>query len=451
MSAEAPEEPEPLSEFNFDGLPGPTHNHAGLSPGNLASMEHAGGASDPRGAALQSLEKMRFVQSLGIGQALLPPQERPLLPALRRLGLTGSDAQVVAAAARGEGELLQLCSSSSGMWTANAATVAPSPDTTDGRLHLTVANLSSMFHRSLEAEGTFRALRAIFNDDARFAVHPPLPAGEAFADEGAANHTRLATREARLHLFGWGRSHFHPSAQRPSKFPARQSREASEAVARLNHLSPERTLLWQQCPDGIDDGAFHTDVLAVGNRDFLWLHERAFRDPRALLAAIQSRLGAQFSFRLVTEAELPARLAVRCYPFNSQLLSVPEGGMVLVAPHESEQNSVVREHLEKLVGEPGPVRRVHYRDVTGSMRNGGGPACLRLRVPLTAREKARIIARVFLDDDLYERLVAWVRRHYRDRLALRDLADPLLVNETRAALDELSQLLRVGSIYSFQQ
>ena len=56
-----------------------------------------------------------------------------------------------------------------------------------------------------------------------------------------------------------------------------------------------------------------------------------------------------------------------------------------------------------------------------------------------------------LDAALHERLEGWARRHYRDRLAPADLADPQLLNESRAALDELTGILGLGSIYDFQR
>ena len=43
----------PLTEINFDGLVGPSHNYAGLSIGNLASTRNAGQLSQPRRAALE--------------------------------------------------------------------------------------------------------------------------------------------------------------------------------------------------------------------------------------------------------------------------------------------------------------------------------------------------------------------------------------------------------------
>jgi succinylarginine dihydrolase len=438
-----------LREYNFDGLPGPAHNHAGLSPGNLASMRHGGLVANPRAAALEGLDKMRLLASLGIGQAVLPPHERPLVSALRRLGFSGSDAEVVSAAQQKSPEVLRLCSSSSAMWTANAATLAPSSDTLDGRAHFTVANLSQMFHRSLEAATTERVLAAIFADVRRFAVHAALPSGAVFSDEGAANHTRLSASAGTVHLFGWGRRTFG-SAEAPRVHPARQTLEASMAVARLNRLRPEQGLYWQQAPHGIDAGSFHSDVLAVGNLGFLLLHEHAFVDPTALLAELTRRLGDDFRYHLVTDAELPVASAVSAYPFNSQLVTLPSGGMALIAPADSEQEPATRRMLERLVAQDNPVEKVHFVEVNGSMKNGGGPACLRLRVPLTADERAAIGARVFFDDALYGALKVWIERHYRDRLAPADLADPALLVETRQALDELTRLLGIGSVYEFQ-
>lgn len=320
-----------MREYNFDGLVGPTHHYAGLSQGNLASLRHGGEMGDPRSAALQGLEKARFLALLGVGQALLPPPLRPDLRALRRLGFSGASRDVLPRALRVAPELLALTASSSSMWAANAATVAPSSDTADGRVHFTPANLSSMFHRSLEAETTTATLRAIFADAERFVVHDPLPAGALFADEGAANHTRLETAQGVLHVFGWGRG--ADSNAGPRAFPARQTREASVACARLHGLREDQLLFLQQAPEGIDAGAFHSDVLCVGNQQLLLMHELAFAGAPA--AELRARLGAQFELTVASNQELPVADAVRAYPFNSQLVSLPEGGMALIAPEES--------------------------------------------------------------------------------------------------------------------
>jgi succinylarginine dihydrolase len=440
--------PLPHREYAFNGLVGPTHDHSGLSLGNLASLSHVGAVANPRAAALEGLAKLRLVGGLGVPQGVLPPHERPHLSTLRRLGFGGTDAEVLAKAHGVNPALLRSVSSASSMWAANVATVAPSSDTRDGRLHLTPANLVSMFHRSLEAETSERILRRIFSDPTVFELHPALPPHPDFGDEGAANHTRLATSRGNAHLFGWGRS--SDAGRLPARFPARQTRAASAAVARLNALDPARSLLWQQHPDGIDSGSFHSDVLAVGSGSLLLVHELAFLDPRALELALRAILGEELRVIHVAESELSVADAVAAYPFNSELVTAADGTLCLVAPRESERMPAARRFLERLLSER-HVARVLYADVNGSMKNGGGPACLRLRVPLTEAERGAIGARVFFDDELDRELVAWVERHYRDRLSLGDLADPGFLDETRRALDELSSLLRLGSIYEFQR
>jgi succinylarginine dihydrolase len=439
----------PARELNFDGLVGPTHHHAGLSPGNLASLEHAGLAGNPRAAALEGIAKMRLVARLGVGQAVLPPQPRPDCTALRRLGFAGDDATILAQARKVAPDLLSHVSSASSMWAANAATVAPSSDARDGRVHLVPANLVTMFHRSLEAETTARVFRTIFADERRFAVHAPLPVSETLADEGAANHSRLETSRGRVHLFAWGRS---PSAAaHPSRHPARQTRKASEAVARLLDLPDDGALFWQQDPVGIDAGAFHTDVVAVANDGFLMLHERAFLDTEALLRGLWERLGDELSVCLASEKELSLAEAVGRYPFNSEIVTLPGGGAAIIAPRESEASPSARAFLERVVSEPNPVREIHYVDVNNSMNNGGGPACLRLRVRLEPEEEGALGARVLFDDQLDQALVACVTQRYRDRITVDDLADPAFVEECRVALDEITEILGLGSVYDFQR
>lgn len=438
-------------EYNFDGLVGLTHNYGGLSAGNIASTSHGGMRSNPREAALQGLEKMKFVAGLGVGQAVLPPQPRPSLRALRMLGFSGTDEEVIVRAAKENDQLLRLCSSAAAMWTANAATCAPSEDTADGRMHLTPANLQQMFHRAIEAETTHSVMRAIFADERRFAVHAPLPGGGQFADEGAANHTRLqvAGRPA-VHVFAWGRA-VYSEAPAPKRFPARQTLEASQALARLHGIAPEQALFPHQDPDGIDAGAFHTDVMAVGNDGFMMLHEKAFVDHPALLATLREKLGETFRAVVATEAELPAKTAVAAYPFNSQVLTLPDGKMAIIAPTESRDQAPARMFLERVVAEENPVAQVHYLDLRQSMNNGGGPACLRQRIRLTDEERAAVKADVFYSEALHQALAAWIKKHYRDQLLPTDLQDPAMARESMTALDALTQLLKLGSVYDFQQ
>ncbi len=440
----------PLREVQFDGLVGPTHNYGGLSPGNVASQIHGGQVSNPRAAAKQGLAKMRFVRDLGVTQALLPPQDRPSIATLRTLGFTGSDEEVVAAAGAGDGFHLRICSSASAMWTANAATVAPSCDAGDGRVHLVPANLQQMFHRAIEPPTTTRILRAIFRDERRFAVHEPLPGGGQFADEGAANHTRLETSRGAVHVFAWGRCAWGAFAG-PRRYPARQTREASAALARIHRLDPARTVFPQQSPDGIDSGAFHTDVMAVGTGRYLLMHELAFVDDARFVEELRALLGDELVVFRASKGELPPEDAVAAYPFNSQLLALDDGTMAIVAPEDARENAHARRYLERVVSEGGPLWRLHYIDVRQSMQNGGGPACLRLRVPLTEEEIRALGGRVLVDDALHAELGAWVDKHYRDRLVPADLADPKLAREVMTGLDELTRLLGLGAVYDFQR
>ena len=238
-------------EANLDGLVGPTHNYAGLSEGNLASERHAEGVSRPRAAALQGLRKARLLMELGLPQGLLPPLQRPDLAGLRALGFSGSDSAVVEAAWRSSPALLARYMSASSMWTANAATVIPSSDSLDGRLHLVVANLVAKPHRAIEADQTFEALSRLFADRERFAVHRALPHHATLGDEGAANHTRLAGEHGApgLHLFVYGTDeHGGPT---PRRFAARQTRLASESVARMSVPTALVSVKVQSAPDRV--------------------------------------------------------------------------------------------------------------------------------------------------------------------------------------------------------
>ena len=433
-------------EINFDGIPGPTHNYSGLAAGNLASERNASALSNPREAALQGLSKMRALAARGLPQAVLPPHERPAMHALRALGFAGRDADVLARAARETPALLAACSSAAAMWVANAATVSPSPDTADGRVHFTPANLASHLHRALEAPTTTAVLRAIFADPARFVVHDAIASSAQTGDEGAANHTRF---DAGVEFFVYGRRAYGHGSQ-PTRFPARQTLEASQAIARRHGLAAMRTVFAQQNPAAIDAGVFHNDVIAVGHAATLFCHERAWLDQHAVLCDLAQAVGPGFDPVVVPERDVTLDDAVATYLFNSQLVARPQGGLMLVAPAECREHPRVSAFLDRLLASRGSIAEVSTFDLRQSMRNGGGPACLRLRVALTAAERAAVTANVFLDDTLAAALEAWIRKHYRDRLAPADLADPALLEESRRALDELTQLLRLPSVYPFQ-
>jgi succinylarginine dihydrolase len=440
------------TDVNFDGIPGPTHNYSGLALGNLAAEKNARLVANPREAALQGIAKARALAVRGYAQAVLPPHERPDVAALRALGFSGRDGDVVARAAREAPQLLAACSSAAAMWVANAATVSPSADTADGRVHLSPANLVSYFHRSLEAATTTRVLRAIFADAKHFTVHDPLPAAPQLSDEGAANFTRFASSAGArgVELFVYGRAAFDATAPSPQKYPARQTREASAALARRHGIDPAHSAFAQQLPAAIDAGVFHNDVIAVGHGTLLFCHQHAWVAQDRLIEELGARVGPAFTPIVVPAEAVSLADAVATYLFNAQLLPRAEGGYLLVAPAECRENARVAAYLDALIAGGGPIVEILTFDLRQSMRNGGGPACLRLAVTLTPAERAAIPARVFLDDALAADLERWVRKHYRDRLAPEDLGDPALVDESRRALDELTQILKLPAIYPFQ-
>ncbi|MFJ4383626.1 N-succinylarginine dihydrolase [Pseudomonas sp. NPDC089408] len=443
-------------EVNFDGLVGPTHNYGGLSYGNVASQSNSQQGSNPREAARQGLAKMKALADMGFKQGVLAPQERPDVAALRRLGFSGSDAEVIQRAAKEAMPLLVASCSASSMWVANAATVSPSADTADGRVHFTAANLNCKYHRSIEHPTTSRVLGAMFHNEKHFAHHAALPAVAQFGDEGAANHTRFCRDygDAGVEFFVYGRSAFDSRYPAPQKYPARQTLEASQAVARLHGLSDDGVVYAQQNPAVIDQGVFHNDVIAVGNGEVLFYHEDAFLDTDTVLGQLRAKLaskGGNFQAICVPRAEVAVEDAVRSYLFNSQLLSREDGSMLLVVPEECRNNERVWAYLGQLTRQGGAVKEVKVFDLKQSMQNGGGPACLRLRVALKETELAAVNQGVIMTAPLYDTLLQWVDKHYRDRLVEADLADPQLLVECRTALDELTQILKLGSVYPFQR
>lgn len=440
-------------EINFDGLIGPTHNYAGLSDGNIASASNKDTVARPRQAVLEGIGKMRRLMAMGVPQGVLPPHERPPMAVLRALGFVGDDHAVWTAAWRADPRLMRNALAASAMWAANAATVSPGADTGDGRLHFTPANLHTMAHRALEAGATHRALRRIFADEAHFAVHAPLPAHGAFADEGAANHMRLCAEHGApgVEVFVYGRA----GDERRDGFPARQTLEACQAIARRHGLDPARTVFARQSAEAIAAGAFHNDVVAVADCATLFFHEQAFADKAGVLAEITAKARGLFTpaFVEVPAAEVSLADAIGSYLFNSQLVTPPGGArQTLIAPQEVAENARTRAYVDAAVSGNGPIGAAVSVDVRESMKNGGGPACLRLRVVATEAQRAAITPGFLLDGDLATALEAWATAHCRETLAAEDLADPALLEEMRTALDALTQILPLGgAFYPFQR
>ncbi|WP_305098585.1 N-succinylarginine dihydrolase [Croceibacterium aestuarii] len=409
-----------LAEINFDGIVGPSHNYAGLSLGNLAATAHAGEASYPRAAALQGIAKMRGNMARGLAQGFFVPLPRPNLRWLNDIAAdTATDTGLVAGAW-----------SASSMWTANAATVSPAPDTADGRCHLTVANLVTMPHRSHEWPDTLAQLQLMFADAAHFAVHRPVP--PTFGDEGAANHMRLASAHGApgLEVFVYGKT--------GGPFPARQHDQASRIVARKHGLDPDRVLFIEQSPEAIAAGAFHNDVVAVANERVLFAHEKAFADRDGAYAAIRAKF-PELEVVEVPEAEVSLAAAIASYLFNAQLLTLPDATMALVVPEECRDDPTVWDWCERMLAGNGPIRHIIPVDVRQSMANGGGPACLRLRV---VADPATVDPRFLLGESTADAMEKVVSRTWPEQIDPSDLGKTSLattVTDARAALlDALS-------------
>lgn len=413
-----------LVEINFDGIVGPSHNYAGLSLGNLAATAHAGDTAYPRAAALQGLKKMRANMALGLAQGFFAPLPRPDTDWLEALAADETTDRGLVAGAW----------SASSMWTANAATVSPAPDTADGRCHLTVANLVTMPHRAHEWPDTLRQLRLAFADDARFAVHGPVPA--CFGDEGAANHMRLTHGhgETGLEVFVYGRS--------GRRFPARQHEQASRVVARRHGIDPSRALFIEQSAEAIEAGAFHNDVVAVANERVLFAHERAFADRDGAHAAILAAF-PDVEIVEVPAAEVSLAEAIHTYLFNAQLLTLPDGTMALVVPEECRESAAVSGWCERMLAGNGPIRQVIPVDVRQSMANGGGPACLRLRV---VADPAQVDPRFLLEEAKAERIEAVVARHWPEQIDPVDLGSETLAQAVRTARLALLQELDLAEL-----
>jgi succinylarginine dihydrolase len=404
-----------LVEINFDGIVGPSHNYAGLSAGNLASSKNAGAVSHPRAAALQGLEKMRANLRLGLTQGFFLPQRRPDAGWLASLGHQGEQSV--------EPHIRAAAMSASSMWAANAATVSPAPDTNDGRCHLTVANLMTMPHRAHEWQETLDQLRLVFADSA-FAVHGPVPA--PFGDEGAANHMRLCRNQGApgIEVFVYG--------VKGGTFPARQHIEASKAVARLNQVAT--SLFVAQSEEAIAAGAFHNDVVAVANERVLFAHELAFADKAGLYAELNQLLPE------IEIVEVPASVvsladAISSYLFNAQLVSLPgSAGMALILPTEAQANPRVWDWLAQMVAGNGPIRHLVPVDVRESMANGGGPACLRLRI---VADPATVDPRFLVDEAKLDMMAALIAAHWPEAIAPSDLAKHALIADIARARQAL--------------
>jgi succinylarginine dihydrolase len=222
-------------------------------------------------------------------------------------------------------------------------------------------------------------------------------------------------------------------------FPARQRREASEAVARAHRLDPARTLFAQQSVAAIAAGAFHNDVVAVANERVLFAHELAFEDKAGFYAELSAKAP------WVEIVEVPASAvslanAISSYLFNAQLVTLPDSTMALIVPGEARDTPAVWAYLTELVAGNGPIRRIECVDVRQSMRNGGGPACLRLRVVC---DPAWVDPRFLVDEAKLDRLAAVIEAYWPEQIAIAEIGSPALIERIRNARTALLEELEI--------
>ena len=355
---------------------------------------------------------MRANLRLGLAQGFFMPLDRPNTAWLAGLATDMANA---------EPHIRAAAFSASAMWAANAATVSPAPDTADGRCHLSAANLLTMAHRSHEWVGTQAQLKLAFADTQHFAVHGPVP--PPYGDEGAANFMRLCPShgEIGLEIFVYGKA--------GGPFPARQHIESSKAIARAHGLSHDHTLFIQQSEAAIAAGAFHNDVVAVANERVLFTHEQAFEEPEAAYAAIRDRM-PEAEIVIVPTDRVSLADAVQSYLFNAQLVTLPSGEMALILPTEAQENANVWGWLQEHVAGNGPIRKLVPVDVRQSMANGGGPACLRLRV---VADPVTVDPRFMADEAKLDRMAEVIATHWPESIKPDQLGDSALVAQVQAA------------------
>ncbi len=435
-------------EINFDGLIGPTHNYAGLSQGNLASQKHLNKTSNPKAAALQGLDKMRLIMDQGIPQGFFLPHERPHLKTLRALGFSGTDEDIINRATKQNPLLLKNVYSASSMWAANAATFSPSIDSYDQNIHITPANLNTMFHRSIEHEFTQTQLELMFGGVA--IVHDPIENISGYGDEGAANHLRVSEQHLKsgFQIFVYGSSAFEVH----QGMITRQAEEISKAVSIMHQLDPDRVLFLKQNEQAINAGSFHNDIVSLANEEVFIFHQEAFADRvelERILHHLKDHVKGFHPIEILSE-DISLDDLVSSYLLNSQLITVKNNEMMMLLPEEVQNHSNCMRWLEEIKSSS-PIKHIEFVDIRQSMMNGGGPACLRFKITVNNDEFNQINEKFLLTPKKLMDLRALVTKHYRDKLNPADLLDNNLVQESYRFLDELTQLLDLGNIYDFQK
>jgi len=112
--------------------------------------------------------------------------------------------------------------------------------------------------------------------------------------------------------------------------------------------------------------------------------------------------------------------------------------MTLVVPSECQDNQPVWNWLQQMLAGNGPIRHVKVVDVRQSMANGGGPACLRLRV---VADPATVDPRFMLDDAKAEAMEKVVAEFWPEQINPADIGSESLAATIRTARAQMLDLL----------
>ncbi len=405
-----------------DGIIGPTYHYGGMAVGNVLSQAHKHQESYPKKAALEGLEKMNQVRQLGCLQYVLPPLCKDVDRLLSLWGYEQGDmTSRLKALGYAHPYYLSALFSGASAWVANSCHITPSCDALDGICHITPANLVSCFHRHLDVDGYRDFLHQLFLNDELFQIYDPLPV--VYTDEGMANTIRLSGgNELGLYLHVYGKT----LSQRFTRtFPARQTKEAFDRICYTHKRQDSMDI--QQSPFAIDAGVFHNDVIAFGSHNLLVLHEHAFDNQVDVLNSItdryQSKYGEPLHVYEVSNEVLSLDEAVHTYFFNSQLILVEKNTFHLLIPSRAMSHSGVKKSLKRLSKLKGLSITVHEVSCEESIKNGGGPACLRFFSVLNKAEHKAINSKFLLTDEMYEQWFQFIQTHYPDTLSFDDLKD----------------------------
>ena len=449
-------------EVNIDGMIGPSHHFGGLGVENKASELNRSQASSPRSAALQGLAKMELLASYGIPQFYLPPPVRPAWKWLESLGYCGDKACVLRDCYQEQPTLLSAAYSSAFMWTANAASVSCGSDTRSKRAKIKLANLNANLHRSIEESERLPQLERMFEAVEHVDVLRGLSSSRPLSDEGAANVMRFFSRVGAggVYAFVYGNEAAESRESEDNSKKAdgkrrrqpRQTRMASAMVARSLDLEPGDCFLIQQTSDAIDAGVFHNDVIATSHENLLFYHELAFHNSEEAVAGIKKRFlektGEKLEACLVESSDLRLDDAVDTYLFNSQICTDIDGGWRMFVPENCNQSESVQRTLERLQAQYPRLVSIDYCPLAESMRNGGGPACLRLRISLTPSQIDQIPASMRISLSTLSQLRKLVETEYPEKVEPSDFVNPDFAEQCERISLQIARLWGANSVVS---